>query len=677
MRKCFWTHLRDSDGTEEPGRGCCHSAVWDAENEELVVFGGGVIDEYRREAYAFSVKKRVWRKLPVVNQEEDIPAVMSHTAVITHDGKMVVFGGLSTDGCQDGTYVLNLRAEPLRWKKMQTTGKYPSARKAHASVLVGDTMWVFFGADSFGACFGDVLKLDLTSWKWSEAVVHADVVREKFSVYPPFGVPSQEDEERVAKGESALSLQQDGAASSLAGGIEKMNVTNTMVHTASASAGGLKSQSPGGTPVRPRARWGHSVARHAGSGEHLLYLFGGLTTSSQSGAMSFALPPREIWLSDLWVLNIHTNQWRLLHPGHQETRNIFRGPVKTVDPPSFVEGSSTSPTAAGPATGGMQPHFFPEEPGYEGSEVGPEEDEPEGTGDGTPVGGMSALTPDSSSVTEEALADALSTTQPASELDTVSAFTELSTGNAGIDASSSDALMNASTLVDDGVGDEDEGGDEFQNHWVSLLDESGWYTSPTPRAEHPAPPVGRVPQGRYSQLCWAASGGFYVFGGDTMNCSKYFNDLWRYDLAAGGWEMLKVPGDVPSPRSGHVGLPVAGSLLVFGGETPAVSHGWNTSKEVSSVSYSAGVYVLPHYVDQTTTLASAVSRQIVFAHLSLSKEAFAESCRGYGLPRNLACSLMQMKPKTVERPAPRPFLCTPPAQPAKKRRRSLALSPKE
>eukprot|EP01063_Lacrimia_lanifica_P037664 TRINITY_DN7800_c0_g1_i1.p1 TRINITY_DN7800_c0_g1~~TRINITY_DN7800_c0_g1_i1.p1 ORF type:complete len:548 (+),score=177.07 TRINITY_DN7800_c0_g1_i1:59-1702(+) len=125
----------------------------------------------------------------------------------------------------------------------------------------------------------------------------------------------------------------------------------------------------------------------------------------------------------------------------------------------------------------------------------------------------------------------------------------------------------------------------------------------------------QMPPGRYSHVSWAAGRGIYVFGGDTRNCSKYFNDLWRFDLDAGEWEELHLPGDVPSPRSGHVVAVWAGCVYIFGGEKPLKMKTDEMELTKASVKnqvgYSNSVFSLPQFADSNTTLQDIAARYLL------------------------------------------------------------------
>ena len=55
----------------------------------------------------------------------------------------------------------------------------------------------------------------------------------------------------------------------------------------------------------------------------------------------------------------------------------------------------------------------------------------------------------------------------------------------------------------------------------------------------------------------------YIFGGNTTRQS--FDDLWRFDVPASRWELVKATGTAPSPRVGHTITVLGARLVVVGG----------------------------------------------------------------------------------------------------------------
>ena len=113
-----------------------------------------------------------------------------------------------------------------------------------------------------------------------------------------------------------------------------------------------------------------------------------------------------------------------------------------------------------------------------------------------------------------------------------------------------------------------------------------------------------VPQARAAHSSWKTGMHLYIFGGD-VDCPhgggdslRYFNDLWRFDIASKVWRAVTVPGDAPSPRSGHISvrIPHLGCLI----------HGGEMEGDVSSISirygarYSSSVFLFASATEDST-----------------------------------------------------------------------------
>lgn len=161
------------------------------------------------------------------------------------------------------------------------------------------------------------------------------------------------------------------------------------------------------------------------------------------------------------------------------------------------------------------------------------------------------------------------------------------------------------------------------------------------------------PAGRYSQISWVAGDKLLVFGGDTLECSEYFDDLWEFDLHSMVWRRLDIPGDRPSARSGHVGCAWRGTLYMFGGEKPRKAQAG--ADDESSVEYSNTLYQMHHYIAPNTSLRSIMARHVLSQGILPcdNREAFRRGCAQYRLPVALVSFIDAMRPRG-KRPRRRP-----------------------
>jgi len=159
------------------------------------------------------------------------------------------------------------------------------------------------------------------------------------------------------------------------------------------------------------------------------------------------------------------------------------------------------------------------------------------------------------------------------------------------------------------------------------------------------------PAGRYSQISWIAGDALMVFGGDSLNCLEYFDDLWCMDLNTETWKKLDVAGDRPTARSGHVGLAWEGSLYMFGGEKPKRQRKGETRGDQlgGAVEYSNTLYQMPHFVERTTSLKAIAARLLLSTAVLPSGADFLRTCREHQLPPALINYLDRVRPRGKRR----------------------------
>ncbi|HNT34372.1 MAG TPA: kelch repeat-containing protein, partial [bacterium] len=149
-----------------PSNRAGHSAVYDAKNERMLVFGG-VLDTglYTTEIWSLdlSIEDGGWTKLPT--EGKGAHGVAWHCAVYDDPNKrMLTFAG--TDGAQTSylqcvSYVSSVTGS---WMALSPTGVTPPARQDVAAVLdpEDERLVVFGGQAGFVGIFGDAHEL---SWR--------------------------------------------------------------------------------------------------------------------------------------------------------------------------------------------------------------------------------------------------------------------------------------------------------------------------------------------------------------------------------------------------------------------------------------------------------------------------------------------------------------------------------
>jgi N-acetylneuraminic acid mutarotase len=165
--------------------GMCHGPI----PGTLIVAGGtGVeMDSLRSDVMEFDQRDRSWRKLTGDGDGQDAPSKFYGQTVCTYKDRLLLFGGSTGLHYTNDLYDYNTHTGI--WRKLTTTGKKPSPRYKHQSVVVGDKMYVIGGG-----CFKpehsliDMYALDLNTLEWEEPKAVGDVPKARVAhscVYDP------------------------------------------------------------------------------------------------------------------------------------------------------------------------------------------------------------------------------------------------------------------------------------------------------------------------------------------------------------------------------------------------------------------------------------------------------------------------------------------------------------
>ena len=147
-----------------------HSAVVTPDGE-MLLFGGNTLDAVNH-LFSFNFARSEWTRL---KPQGEAPAKRyGHSAVALDDGRMLVFGGFNGSFLGDLLEYTPSRCDgdvcsPPVWQKLSCTGTPPCARDGHAAMLLPDgrTMLVIGGFDG-KHCFNDVHALDTTTMTWRQ-----------------------------------------------------------------------------------------------------------------------------------------------------------------------------------------------------------------------------------------------------------------------------------------------------------------------------------------------------------------------------------------------------------------------------------------------------------------------------------------------------------------------------
>eukprot|EP00944_MAST-04C_sp_MAST-4C-sp1_P000588 g588.t1 len=154
-----WTKL-ETNGIK-PSVRSSHSAV--SYNEKMIVFGGSNYGVYaKNEVWVFDLTAYTWEN--VTTSPTKPSARTSHSSVV-HGDQMVMFGGADAGAVRNDVWTLNLTS--YNWASLTTSATKPSVRYGHSCILASGMMVLFGGRwdNSFG---NDIWTLNLTSYVWTE-----------------------------------------------------------------------------------------------------------------------------------------------------------------------------------------------------------------------------------------------------------------------------------------------------------------------------------------------------------------------------------------------------------------------------------------------------------------------------------------------------------------------------
>jgi hypothetical protein len=246
-----------------------HSAIYDAPNQRMIVFGGQDETSALDEVWILTLGPTpTWSQLTLSGP----PARLWHSAVHDPAGqRMVVFGGTDNASLFSDLWALTLGGVP-GWIQVNPTGVPPAPREEHAAIYdpAGQRMVVFGGND--GGWGGTPFANDA----WALGLGGSPA----WSLLAPAGAPPSE-----RYGHSAI-YDQANARTVVFSGYPDFSTT-TILPDLHALGAGWSVLAPGGGP--PSARFGHSAIYDAANLK--MVIFGG-----DDGTGTF--------LSDLWTLGL-------------------------------------------------------------------------------------------------------------------------------------------------------------------------------------------------------------------------------------------------------------------------------------------------------------------------------------------------------------------------------------
>lgn len=141
-----WSQLAPS-GTPPSAR-LYHSAVYDAVNQRMVVFGGGSAMMSLNDVWALSLAGApAWSQLSPTGTPPP-PLWQQSAALDRNANRLIVFGG-HAGGSRNNVHALTLTGSPV-WTELFPSGTPPTPRQSASMVSLGSRMLVFGGNEGSG-----------------------------------------------------------------------------------------------------------------------------------------------------------------------------------------------------------------------------------------------------------------------------------------------------------------------------------------------------------------------------------------------------------------------------------------------------------------------------------------------------------------------------------------------
>lgn len=166
---------------DKPTAGCCFTML-PYEERKLILFGGATVTSCSKEVFVYDIDTGCWEHPPVFNGE--VVATRSGHSAVLYGNKMIVYGGRGGQAEETLGDVLELDLLTWRWRHVHDAAalpRGPGTRYLHTAHVLGDRMYVFMGYP----CDPDQLVwyLDLEAYTWH--AVPQRVATRRFG-RPPF-----------------------------------------------------------------------------------------------------------------------------------------------------------------------------------------------------------------------------------------------------------------------------------------------------------------------------------------------------------------------------------------------------------------------------------------------------------------------------------------------------------
>ena len=155
-----WHQLATTGGP--PPRRAAHTQIYDPDGDRMIVFGGSDGGSFMNDVWSLDLATNTWQQL--LTGGDFVPVRYGHSATFDPERReMVVFGGYNGYYLND-LYVLSLNGSPT-WTRVDTPG--PSVRDFSATAYDGARRRIVLFGGNTGVLYDDLWAFDLGTRTWS------------------------------------------------------------------------------------------------------------------------------------------------------------------------------------------------------------------------------------------------------------------------------------------------------------------------------------------------------------------------------------------------------------------------------------------------------------------------------------------------------------------------------
>lgn len=153
-----------------PSPRCLHSAIYDQQNQRMIIFGGENETNVFNEVWALNLNNLTWQQLQP--QGTQPASRLQHTAIYNpNNNQMIIFGGFNSGTFYNDVWTLSLSPGTETWTQLFPSGPPPTRAGQIAGYDPRRNKMIIFSGWYYDAGFyfwEDVWTLDLSSLTWTQ-----------------------------------------------------------------------------------------------------------------------------------------------------------------------------------------------------------------------------------------------------------------------------------------------------------------------------------------------------------------------------------------------------------------------------------------------------------------------------------------------------------------------------